>query len=208
MEIRIVEFTNLLDCIERELSTVKFKDAGTRVRLASALYTLVIDHAQGIRLLIEGRGYPSSSALLRVVFETYIRAAWFENCATDEQIKHFIDHDEILSPDKRKLSFGQLVDAVDIALDTDSYFSQVKATTWKGLNSLTHSGILQAERCVKEKSITYNYSTRQINEALEFSSMLVGLASGSLIDLSDTINPSDKISRITNLANSLIIESS
>ncbi|WP_334681538.1 DUF6988 family protein [Vibrio europaeus] len=206
METRIVEFTKLLNCIEDEVSNVRIEHADSRIQLASTLYTVVIDHAQGIRFLIENRSYPSAFALLRVIFETYIRASWFEHCATNEQIESFVSKDEIMNSDKRSINFGQLVSDVDAALGTDSYFSQVKKGTWKGLNSLTHSGLQQAIRCFDGKSITYNYSPFQINEALEFVSMLVGIASGSLIDLSNVVDSQQRIVKITNLANQLIID--
>ncbi|MDC5818209.1 DUF5677 domain-containing protein [Vibrio europaeus] len=195
-----------MNCIEDEVSNVRIEHADSRIQLASTLYTVVIDHAQGIRFLIENRSYPSAFALLRVIFETYIRASWFEHCATNEQIESFVSKDEIMNSDKRSINFGQLVSDVDAALGTDSYFSQVKKGTWKGLNSLTHSGLQQAIRCFDGKSITYNYSPFQINEALEFVSMLVGIASGSLIDLSNVVDSQQRIVKITNLANQLIID--
>lgn len=206
METRIVEFTKLLNCIEDEVSNVRIEHADSRIQLASTLYTIVIDHAQGIRFLIANGAYPSAFALLRVIFETYIRASWFEHCATDEQIERFICKDEILNSYKRPINFGQLVSDVDAALGTDSYFCQVKKGTWKGLNSLTHSGVQQAMRCFNGKSITYNYSPQQINEALEFALMLVGIASGSLIDLSNIVDSRQRIVKITNFARQLIID--
>lgn len=50
--------------------------------------------------------------------------------------------------------------------------SQVKETSWKTMNSFTHSGFSQIVRRITESSIEPNYDEEEVRECLYFSSVM------------------------------------
>jgi hypothetical protein len=75
--------------------TSKLHDISTkdtlRNRIAGACFSVALDHFDGVLILLERspRLYSSTYALIRPIFESYIRGMWFMYCATDKKIENF-----------------------------------------------------------------------------------------------------------------------
>ncbi|AYO10107.1 hypothetical protein D0784_12175 [Vibrio campbellii] len=180
----LVRYTKLLNFIEVKLNGIQITENSSNVKVAATLLSVVIDHAQGIRVLIEKGAYPSSSALLRVLFETYIRGMWLWKCADSRQVDTFINKDKVISKKGTKLFFKDLVDQVEKSHDFPKYLSEIQTRTWSGLNSLTHSGSIQIQNNFDGQTIRHCYGDQKIEEMIEFSMIVTCLAFGSLLDLS------------------------
>ena len=77
----------ILSQINHEIDGVEFESKDERNRVSGALFDTVLDHANAIIVLIENRIYSSAYALVRPLFEGFVRATWLLNCATDDEIE-------------------------------------------------------------------------------------------------------------------------
>lgn len=176
-------YIEMLNFIEDEIVKVRITTSKSGIKVAATLLVTTVDHAQGIRFLLERTAYPSASALMRVLFETYIRAMWLWKCADDNQVDSFINKDKIISKVGKTIYFKDLVKAVEHAHNFPEYLSKIQGNTWEGLNSLTHGGAIQLHRNFDGKTIQHCYDEALINELIEFSTMLVCMAFAGIMDL-------------------------
>src|SRR5882762_7895158 len=68
-------------------------DDTERNRAAAALFGIAADHHGAIVFLLKSTFYSSSFALLRCLFEAYLRGLWVRHCANDAQVAAFIRAD-------------------------------------------------------------------------------------------------------------------
>jgi hypothetical protein len=181
-------YTEMLRFVEKELDEMLITSDKPNIKAAATLLTVTIDHAQGIRILLEKGAYPSAAALMRVLFETYIRAMWISECANEKQVKTFINKDKVVSTEDKSIHFKDLVKAVEASHDLPAYLSEIQANVWSGLNSLTHGGNIQLARNFDGKTIRHCYDNELVNEVIEFSTMLTCLAFSGILDLANNKN--------------------
>jgi hypothetical protein len=175
----------MLNFVEKELDEVLITSDMPNIKAAATLLTVTIDHAQGIRILLDKGAYPSAAALMRVVFETYIRAMWLRECANEKQVETFINKDKVVSTEGKSIHFKDLVKAVEASHNLPAYLSEIQANVWSGLNSLTHGGNIQLARNFDGKTIRHCYDNELVNEVIEFSTMLTCLAFSGILDLAN-----------------------
>ena len=77
-----------------------------RTLLAVSCHDVVIEHHIGIVTLSRSGINASAFALVRPLFETFVRGVWLRRCATDKQIDLYVR-------DKLSLKFSQLLEAVE-----------------------------------------------------------------------------------------------
>jgi hypothetical protein len=181
-------YTEMLNFVEKELDEVLITSDMPNIKAAATLLTVTIDHAQGIRILLDKGAYPSAAALMRVVFETYIRAMWLRECANEKQVETFINKDKVVSTEGKSIPFKSLVKAVEASHNLPAYLSEIQANVWSGLNSLTHGGNIQLARNFDGKTIRHCYDNELVNEVIEFSTMLTCLAFSGILDLANNKN--------------------
>lgn len=181
-------YTEMLNFVEKELDGVLITSDKPNIKAAATLLTVTIDHAQGIRILLDKGAYPSAAALMRVVFETYIRAMWVWECANEKQVDIFINKDKVVSAEGKPIYFKDLVKAVEASHGLPTYLSEIQANVWSGLNSLTHGGNIQLARNFNGKTIRHCYDNELVNEVIEFSTMLTCLAFSGILDLANNKN--------------------
>jgi hypothetical protein len=181
-------YTEMLRFVEKELDEMLITSDKPNIKAAATLLTVTIDHAQGIRILLEKGAYPSAAALMRVLFETYIRAMWISECANEKQVKTFINKDKVVSTEDKSIHFKDLVKAVEASHDLPAYLSEIQANVWSGLNSLTHGGNIQLARNFDGKTIRHCYDNELVNEVIQFSTMLTCLAFSGILDLANNKN--------------------
>ncbi|WP_237132359.1 DUF6988 family protein [Pseudohongiella sp. O18] len=182
------KYIETLDIIEGHIVRMKIETNEVSVKSAATLFAVAIDHAQGVKFCLSNSAYPSAFALLRVLFETYIRAMWLEKCANSEQLEKYINEDKLVSKANGNLNFGDMVLEVEAAHELPVYFSEIKNHTWSGLNSITHSGAIQLQRNFSGSSIQHCYEKDHINEAIEFSTMIACMSFAALCELATNTN--------------------
>lgn len=181
-------YIEMLTFVEKELDEVIITTGEPKIKTAATLLTVTIDHAQGIRFLLDKGAYPSAASLMRVVFETYIRAMWVWKCANEKQVDKFINNDKVVSTEGKSIHFKELVKAVEASHCLPAYLSEIQANVWSGLNSLTHGGNIQLARNFNGKTIRHCYDIELVNEVIEFSTMLTCLAFSGVLDLASNKN--------------------
>jgi len=133
---------------------------------------LVFEHHRAVGLLVANGLVGSAFALIRVVFESYIRGLWIDLCANEAQLKKFEN-------DKLDVSFGKMIGAVEKTDGFDSQvLSQVKSCWWSPMNSYTHSGFVAVSRRINRDEISAVYDDSEILEALNFVDTISQLALG------------------------------
>jgi len=141
-----------------------------RPRIVASCFDIAIEHQKAIILLIAKKLYGSAFALIRLLFEAYIRGLWLNYCAYDKEITKF-------KKGKLDKEFGQLIKDIE---KIDGYdvgiLLKAKQTGWKVMNSFTHSGFNQVVRRNTDSTIEPNYPVEEIEEAINFTNA-IGLLS-------------------------------
>jgi hypothetical protein len=83
---------------------------------------------------------------------------WLNAVATDEELKRFIDKDDI------ELTFQEIAEALDPAHNSGDLFQTLKKNAWKALNSYTHTGMLQLGRRFSKHEVENSYTEGEIYE--------------------------------------------
>ena len=192
----IEKLKETLDLIDLESGKLKITTNESKIKISATLLVVSIDHARGIYSLLEKGNYPPAFALIRVLFETYIRGKWVGRCANEQQVEHFVKKDEILPPPGQKLYFGQMVEEVEKTCNLPSFLSKFKQQTWSSMNSFTHGGVLQAQSNFNGKSVVSCYAEKQINRVVLSTNMLACFAFSGLLDLANPSNGQQVIEKI------------
>jgi hypothetical protein len=149
-----------------------------RTRLAVGCLHLAFDHHDAIILLTEHVIYGSAFALLRLIFEAYVRGSWLLHCASETDLDKF-------EKDNLDRSFGLLIsDLEKLEAFSVGVLSQAKQDSWKLFNSFTHSGYHHVRRRNTQNGIEANYPDQEIIAALDFAGALaimstIGLATAA-----------------------------
>jgi hypothetical protein len=97
----------------------------------------LLEHHDAELLLIKHGLLGTAFSLTRATVEGMFRALWLDNCATDQQVKKFIEKD------KFRLNTADVARAVDNKFKTNGFFARLQKRSWNVLNSLAHTGKVQ-----------------------------------------------------------------
>lgn len=132
-----------------------------RILLAVSCYDVVIEHHLGIAVLLRSRINGSAFALVRPLFETFVRGVWIRHCATEDQIDRYVS-------DKHDLRFGALLEAVEqVDGFREGVLSGLKKNAWRAMNSYTHGGIQQAGRRSSGAYIEPDFPPEEVIEVIK-----------------------------------------
>ena len=132
-----------------------------RLQLASACWHVTIEHSMAIVELVHATLHGSALALIRVMYEAYVRGMWLMYAATDEDIDR---------AGRDKFKFPRtpvIVAALDRSpLFSSHHFSDLKNQSWERLCSFTHTGYQQIGARLTSQGLGYDYQDSEILEAL------------------------------------------
>lgn len=147
-----------------------------RNRLVAATLSQVLEHYTSISVLTARGAHGSAAALLRCLFEGYVRARWMSMCATEEELK-LVSSDKTLksrSAPKRNKSFREYIEEIRAAdSSVGDLLANHHAQLWSALNSYTHGGALSINRRVDGNEIGGNYPVGAIDEAASIANIYV-----------------------------------
>jgi hypothetical protein len=146
---------------------------------SAALFDIANEHAKAIYFLCENKMFGSAHALVRSLFETYIRGMWILKCATETEIKKFKEKDIIGQ------KFEELVKLIEEKTEMGNLLLTLKKDSWSALCSYTHGGRLHTSRRFDGKTIEPHYDINQVDEIIRFSSIISILIFAAFIDLSE-----------------------
>lgn len=141
-----------------------------RSMVAGGCFDVVFEHQKSIVLLIEAHLLGSAFALVRGIYESYVRGLWMLHAATEAEISKFLD-------DKLKVSFGSMVEGIEKVPGFDvGVLSAVKSASFSSMCSYTHGGWRQVGRRFNKKNIEANYVAGEVVEVLNFANTIALLA--------------------------------
>lgn len=161
-----------------------------RNRVAGTCLVIAQDHHHAILFLLKNTFYSSSFALLRSLFEAYLRGLWLKHCATDTQVRGFFDGEE---PPKAMVAEIEQAPAF-----SDRVLSRVKKETWGTMCAFTHTGGLHLQRWQSEDGIEPKFSDIEIEECLNFAELFAAMAALELVQLNKSGNNGGVILELMN----------
>jgi hypothetical protein len=159
--------------------TLPFPSANNRQQLAAACWGTVIDHHQAILLLTRAGCYDSARALLRPLFEGYIRGVWLKVGASD--------HEADVAGQDRFPTFAKMIEAIeDTGTLPGGRFAQLKTAWWGRMCSLCPRGFQRIGTVTTPGDVTGGHDPEEMTEALTWADWTllqavrgVGLVAGS-----------------------------
>lgn len=182
----LVNTRSLLATLDQEVDGMAF-DASDKNRISAALFDVALDHAEGIVLLLENKIYASAYSLSRSLFETFVRATWIQHCATDSEVNRVIKKDEF------KLTFGEMLDAVEKRREWGKTLTIMKQQVWKSMNSYTHGGLQIVSRRFKGDYIEHVVDENEIMGLLQIVGAVSFLSFTQMVEMSNAPNKKDEV---------------
>jgi hypothetical protein len=149
---------------------LRHKYAGNTKNMVLAAYVnIALEHHKAIWLLSESGLNGSALAMVRLVWDPYLRALWINKVATEQQIEQ-ASRDEFKFPPMRQMredikqAYGDHSDPEQME-KLDDFLQSVKEV-WQAMSSYTHSGGLQIGRQFTVDEVKPKYSEGAIAEAL------------------------------------------
>jgi hypothetical protein len=163
-----------------------------RSRLSLALLQLVQEHHASIVILIQHQQYGSAFALLRPLYEAYVRGVWLARVASEREFSRF-QRDE-------NFSLKDLASKVSVLPTFDgTNFAGLAGRALNAMHSYTHNGYLASVRRQSPDAIEPAYEVAEIREVLEVAQALGVLATAEILDMAEMPD----IGRIEELENLL-----
>jgi len=153
--------------------------ANLRNRVAGACLAVALEHQHAVVVLLQQDPphYSSAFALVRPVFESYLRGLWLLHCASDLQVVSF-------SKGGKPPDAARLVTAVDKVGEFDGkQLTGIYTKHWSSLSSYTHTGGLQVQRWNTAEAIEPRFEETEVAEVLEFTAAIALLSAVSMASL-------------------------
>lgn len=145
-------------------------------RAAAASFCIAQDHHAAIVFLMKNTFYSSSLALLRILFEAFLRGIWLKHCATDAQVSAFFRGEE---PPKNMIAEIEFTEAF-----TGGILSSIKKNTWRTMCDFTHTGGLHLQRWQSQDAVEPEFAEDELEECLNCAEIFGALAGLELVQMS------------------------
>lgn len=152
--------------------------AGDRHRYAGGCLNVTSEYHKAIPILVFKQLYGVAFAIVRLMFESYVRGVWLHQCATERQLSDFA---------KEKVpKFYELIQDLESQEEfSDRTLSTVKQKSWAAMNDYTHTGFAQVVRHQTATTIESNYEFEEICEVMDFGDSIGFLAAIACCSLAD-----------------------
>jgi hypothetical protein len=131
--------SDLVSLFELGMDQDSARDVGCKV-----LCSVAIEHAESIRHLLRKKLPTSAIGLLRIQYETFVRAVWLLHAASDSHVRALMDSNNLMD-EKKANSFPMLAEMID-AMEGKApepavaMIKDVKVGSWRYLSSHVHGG--------------------------------------------------------------------
>lgn len=145
-------------------------------RAAAACFCIAQDHHAAIVFLMKNTFYSSSFALLRILFEAYLRGLWLKHCASDAQVSAFFRGDE---PPRTMIAEIESTETF-----TSGVLSRIKKNNWSAMCAFTHTGGLHLQRWQSQEAVEPTFAPEELEECLNSAELFGAMAGLELVQLS------------------------
>ena len=150
-----------------------------RARIALGCLDLAIEHQAAICVLAERSLWGSVYALVRSMFDAFVRGVWLARCATEDELESF----ELAG--LRGKPFRDVVDEVERALGhSRGVLSKLRTSSWAIFSDLTNAGFGDAPRQSGPNGLAMAYPVAETEQALRLATALGLLSATELASLS------------------------
>jgi hypothetical protein len=181
---RLEQGHKLAAWIEHQVQNLPPLKDSLRVRLAVSCFIVAQEHHQAILLLLS-QNPPLNApafALVRIVFDAYIRGVWLAYCATDETLELFSKGTKLPPDINMKAMLAAIKEIPDFGL---GQLSNDHKRNWSIMCDYTHTGLQQILRWNTSDAIEQNYSDAEVEDVLSFTGALVLLSTIGLASITD-----------------------
>ena len=169
-------------------------DGTSRLRAAWSLTSLGFEHAQSVKHLVAAGLYTSAAALLRVQYESLVRALWTLYVATDDQAELMLAD---LSEETTKKA-GKIPMLTQMLAEIEekaphapvAHLQEFKHYSWRPLSSFVHGGIHAVNRHGK------GFPLELVLTEIRHSNGLLGIAGNLLLILAGVPPGAEKMACI------------
>jgi hypothetical protein len=133
--------------------------ADLRTLLVIGLMTQMIEHHEGMLVLIKNETVGSACVLARSIFESMYRGLWINLCASDEQLRAFERDDHL------PIKMPGMARAIDQGYHAEGLYEDLLNRCWPALCSYTHTGLLQLGRRFTGQNVQPSYTDAEVQEA-------------------------------------------
>lgn len=153
----------------------------SRLRATKALASLGFEHAQGLKHLVAAGLFTSAAALLRIQYESLVRALWVLYIATDSQAELMLaelTQESAKQANKIPMLSQMLESLEEKAPHTPvAHLKEFKHYSWRPLSSFVHGGIHAVNRHGK------GFPLKLVLMKVRHSNGLLGIAGNLLLIL-------------------------
>jgi len=160
----------------------------TRSNACRLLASIGFEHAQSLKFLVSIGRYTSAAALLRVQYESLVRAIWMLHVASDQQVEDMmaeLTHDSAKKANKLPM-LSEMLEAIEKKAPQSpiAQLNEFKHYSWRPLSSFVHGGIHAISRH------SQGFPVLLVESMVKHSNGLLGIA-GSLLLVLAGIQPSE-----------------
>ena len=181
---RIVEAEQFVDTLSRLVSGTKLATNDrnrTSAAAAAALFGIAQDHHHAIVFLLKHTFYSSSTALLRSVFEAYLRGLWLKHCASDADFQKFMNG----KPKENRIMIAAIEALPEFG---EGAFSSIKTYAWGPMCDFAHTGALHLQRWQSQNGIEQNFDSEEIEKFLNYSELFAVMSGLEVAQMSEDAN--------------------
>ena len=157
-----------------------------RTQLAGGCFHVSVEHSQAIVVLMHERLYGSALALIRPLFEGFVRGLWLLQVATVEDVDRA---GQDVFP-----SFSQLIQGLEepVSGNPGGALTMIKAHRWSELCSYTHTGFRQIGARLTTDGLGCGYEDSQLCDALLWADSIAIMLAMSFRYLAKNEIPNDE----------------
>lgn len=191
---QIMERSKVLENQFYELLDVNLFDDSDRIMTSYTMCSIALEHSNSLRLLIEANNLTSGVSLIRLQYESIVRAIWLLYAASDiavSKLSQELTLDSEQSANKLPSVSDMLIKINNKAPQQASQMlNEFKDVSWKAMNSFIHGGIHSINRHSK------GYPLSLIIDVIKNSNGLSTMAGMMLAILSGDTRTTTRVSKI------------
>ncbi len=173
------EFGNALSCLVSGRNLATNDRNKQRIRVAAAAFGIAQDHHHAIVFLLKNTFHSSSMALLRSVFEAYLRGLWLRRCATDAEVQTVMEEKEL---PKNAIMITAIEALPEFGEGT---LSRIKQYGWKEMCDFAHTGGLHLQRWQSQDGIEPNFDSAELEACLNYAELLAAMSGLEVVQMSE-----------------------
>lgn len=172
----ISESEDLIQWLDSQIDGLVIK-SDLRSRIAAGCLYMAMDFHKALVLLSAHELYGAAFANVRLLFEAYVRGVWADRCAADEDLGRF--------KDGKVPKLHLMIEAIERTEGHEAkVLSQIKKSSYRAMNTFTHTGFQQIVRYQTESAIEPNHEPEEIAEVIEWANCMGFIAAAAALQLS------------------------